>query len=267
MQNINLNPSELFQQGIMISKSVPSINVIEFIDLVRENYEPVELKRIGGDGDGGYLFPDIFNEIDFCFSPGVSTICNFEEQLSKDYDIKSFLADASVDAAPIDNINFHFTKKFLGSRTYGNFLTLSDWIDKVRIKKNANIFLQMDIEGSEFDVLIKEEMKTLNRFSGMIIEFHWIHKIFENYTYKMFNAIFSKLLEKFCIVHIHPNNCCGLASYENVTVPRVAEFSFLRRDILHKVNRLSKLTLPNKLDFPNVLNNENIVLPEIWWQK
>ena len=72
----------------------------------------------------------------------------------------------------------------------------------------------MDIEGSELDVLIKEDMDTLNKFVGMIIEFHWIDQIYENYTNKMFNAIFSKLFEKFCIVHIYPNNCCGLASYE-----------------------------------------------------
>ncbi len=267
MKKINLDPHVLFNQGIMISKSIPSERVIEFINLIKDNYEPVELERIGGKEDGGYLFPNVFNEISFCFSPGVSTVASFEEQLSNEFNIKSFLADASVNKPPLNNKNFHFTNKFLGARTNNQYLTLTDWIREVGIKNKTDLFLQMDIEGYELDVLIKEDMNTLSKFIGMIIEFHWINLIFESYTYKMFNGIFSKLLDKFCIVHIHPNNCCGLVNYDNVVVPKVAEFSFLRRDFLNKVKRLNKLSLPNKLDFPNNLQNEDIVLPDIWWKK
>ena len=267
MKTINLNPHELFNKGLMISKSIPAVHIIEFINFIKKNFEPVELIRIGGNGDGGYLFPNIFEDIKFCFSPGVSRIASFEEQLSNDFNIKSFLADANVNSPPIKNVNFNFKKKFLGARTFGQYFTLSDWIKQVGKNNETNLFLQMDIEGSELDVLVKEDMNTLRKFVGMIIEFHWIHKIFENFTYKMFNAIFSKILEEFCIVHIHPNNCCGLATYENITIPRVAEFSFLRRDRLNSVKRLKKLSLPNKLDFPNVLKNSDIFLPEIWWKK
>ena len=267
MKTINLNPYLLFDQGLMLSKSIPAIDVIEFINFLKKNYEPVELMRIGENGDGGYLFPNIFKEIKFCFSPGVSTIASFEEQLSNDFDIKSYLADASVNSPPIKNTNFHFTKKFLGARSFNHYITLSDWIKEVGKNNETNLFLQMDIEGSELDVLVKEDMDTLSKFIGMIIEFHSIQKIFEKFTFKMYNAIFSKILEKFCIVHIHPNNCCGLATYENVTIPRVAEFSFLRRDILNNVKRLDKLDLPNKLDFPNLIKNPDISLPDIWWKK
>ena len=267
MNKINLNSFEMFNQGIMVSKSIPSIIVEEFINFIKSNYEPVELIRIGANGDGGYLFPDIFNEVSFCFSPGVSDIASFEEHLANEYSINSFLADASVNAAPFKNNHFHFTKKFLGARKNELYFTLSEWMEMVGIGEKNNLFLQMDIEGGEIDVLIKEDMKTLNKFVGMIIEFHWIERLFENYTYKIFNGIFSKILETFCIVHIHPNNCCGLARYDNVTIPRVAEFSFLRRDFLKKVKKLDKLTIPNQLDFPNVLKKEDIALPDIWWKK
>ena len=267
MKTINLNPYELFNQGLMLSKSIPVVDVLEFINFIKKNFEPVELIRIGEKGDGGYLFPNIFNEIKFCFSPGVSSIASFEEQLSNDFNIKSFLADASVNGPPVKNTNFHFTKKFLGARTTNTYFTLSDWIKQVGKDNETDLFLQMDIEGSELDVLVKEDMDTLRKFAGMVIEFHSIQKIFEKFTYKMFNAIFSKILEEFCIVHIHPNNCCGLATYQNLTLPRVAEFSFLRRDRLNKVKKLDKLSLPNKLDFPNVLKNPDFSLLEIWWKK
>lgn len=265
-EKFNLNPYELFNQGLMLEKSIPTKEVINLIDFIKYNYEPVELIRIGSIGDGGYLFPDIFKEVNYCFSPGVSNIASFEEHLANKYNIKSFLADASVDSPPVENDNFQFTKKFLGAQSNERYMTLSNWIELAEQQDNNNLFLQMDIEGFELDVLIKEDMKTLSKFAGMIIEFHWLHKIFERYSFKMFNAIFSKIFEDFCIVHIHPNNCCGLATYNNVTIPRVAEFSFLRRDFLDKVKRLNKISIPNKLDHPNVKKNQDIILPNIWWK-
>lgn len=266
-QHINLNPLHLFNQGLMLDKSIPSSEVMNLINLIKKNYEAVKLIRIGGVGDGGYLFPDIFREVSYNFSPGVSKITSFEEHLANEYDIKTFLADASVDNPPIEHDYFEFTKKFLGSQTNDNFFTLSKWLELSGVQKNNDLFLQMDIEGFELDVLIKEDMKILKKFVGMIIEFHWLHKIFERNSFKMFNAIFSKLLEEFCIVHIHPNNCCGLAFYENVSIPRVAEFSFLRRDYLDKVLKVSELSIPNELDAPNTKHNQDIVLPSIWWKK
>lgn len=267
MEQINLDPKELFTQGIMIEKSIPSKEVIELIQSIKCNYESVELIRIGGLGDGGYLFPDIFADVDYCFSPGVNNIASFEEHLASEYNVKSFLADASVDHPPLENNKFHFTKKFLGSEVCDEFITLSTWMKRVGMEGKSDLFLQMDIEGFELDVLIKEDLKILNKFAGMIIEFHWLQKIFDPFTFKMFKAIFSKLFEEFCIVHIHPNNCCGIATYDNVSIPRVAEFSFLRRDYLKKVNRLSDLSLPNKLDNPNLIHNDDIILPSIWWKK
>lgn len=267
MTEINLNPYELFNQGIMVSKSIPKGQIMELINFIKLNYEPVDLVRIGANGDGGYLFPNIFDEVSVCFSPGVSNIASFEEYLANNFNIKSYLADASVSEAPINNDNFHFTKKFLGARSNNLYFTLSRWIEIVGMNDKENLFLQMDIEGGEIDVLIKEDIETLSKFVGMIIEFHWLDRMFESNTFKMFNAIFSKLLEDFCIVHIHPNNCCGLAEFDNVIIPRVAEFSFLRRDFLRKVTRLDEMSIPNKLDFPNVKETKDIILPDIWWKK
>ena len=95
----------------------------------RENYVAVDLVRIGGDADGGYLIPDIFDGVEYCFSPGVADTADFEGELSRRYGIKSFMVDGSVAAAPFADDNFHFTKKFLGVRTAGDFITLSDWMD------------------------------------------------------------------------------------------------------------------------------------------
>lgn len=71
-----------------------------------------ELIRIGGDTDGGYLIPDGLEGLEYRFSPGVSTVADFENHLA-DRGINSFLADYSVVAPPITRPEFVFDKKFL----------------------------------------------------------------------------------------------------------------------------------------------------------
>jgi len=111
------------------------------------------LIRIGGSGDGGYLIPDDLDGIEYCFSPGVSTVSNFENELAN-LNIKSFLADYSVDSPPIAREEFTFDKKFLGSTDYGQFFTLTSWKDKYLKDYAGDLILQMDIEGGEYEVII-----------------------------------------------------------------------------------------------------------------
>src|SRR5260370_39951067 len=87
------------------------------------------LIRIGGQGDGGYLIPDDLDGIEYCFSPGVNTTSDFEDELAG-RGIKSFLADYSVDGPPIARPEFTFDKKFLGSSDRGHYLTLASWKHK-----------------------------------------------------------------------------------------------------------------------------------------
>ena len=100
--------------------------------------------------------PDDLEGVEYCFSPGVARRADFEEQLAHDFAIKTFMADASVSAPPLANPLFSFDQKFLGSRSEGDFITLSDWVDaKVSDPENTDLILQMDIEGAEFGVLIE----------------------------------------------------------------------------------------------------------------
>lgn len=138
----------MFKRGILMSKVMPKWAVNHFISRFRANYVSVDLVRIGGNGDGGYLLPNVFDNIAYCFSPGVSNITSFEGELSRRYGIKSFVADGNISVLP-DSENFIFTQKNLGSRTFENVITLSDWIEQSLSKheQDSNMILQMDIEG------------------------------------------------------------------------------------------------------------------------
>lgn len=245
----------------------PRPHVTGFISRFRDNFVPVELIRVGGDGDGGYLMPDILDRIDVCFSPGVSDVANFEQALSQRYGIQSYMADASVAAPPFADPNFNFRPLYLGSRTERNSITLSDWMKQSIGDSNARCLLQMDIEGAEYDVFTLESGETLRRFSVMVVEFHGLQFLFEIMFMRSIRAIFNKILEDFCICHAHPNNCCGAVTMDGITVPRILEVTFLRRDLLPSVAPAKAVSLPHPLDRVNVPGRPDLVLPPAWWKR
>ena len=59
------------KNGFIVNKAVDTNDIYEFISRFNEKYVSVDLVRIGGDGDGGYLLPDNFKSVKYCFSPGV----------------------------------------------------------------------------------------------------------------------------------------------------------------------------------------------------
>ena len=252
--------------GLILEHAVVKKELTDFINRFREKYESVDLIRVGEDKDGGYLLPNILQNTKYCFSPGVGDKSYFESQLSKKYNVKVFMADASVDSPSINDKNFYFIKKFLGSRTKGDFITLSDWISENISDSNEEKILQMDIEGSEYEVLSYESAEILSKFTVMVIEFHGFQRLFEKNFLKVTSAIFEKLYQNFSICHVHPNNFSGLATVKGISVPKNLEITFVRNDLIKRCSLNSKIALPHDLDKKNVQNIPDIVMPEIWWK-
>lgn len=256
-----------FNNHFWIEKLNSKSELEEFLRQFRAHYLSCDLVRIGGAGDGGYLLPDIFENVSYCFSPGVDYTANFEKELSDRFNIKSFMADASVEKAPLSDRNFDFIPKFLGSHSSEKFITLSGWLRKNNLQNESNLLLQMDIEGGEYDVLIYEDSSTLASFSAMVIEFHNLQKLFERDFLRMVSAIFEKIYKNFSICHVHPNNCCGIASLDGIDIPRVIEVTFIRNDLIAEFANDKPLTLPHPLDSKNVEKNDDITMPFEWWKQ
>ena len=257
----------LFNRGRLLSKIVKPIELENFLERFRANYISVDLIRIGAENDGGYLVPNMMNKISHCFSPGVDNISEFEKHLSKLYGIKSFMADASVSGTHIEDSNFSFIKKYIGSKTKKNFITLKDWLDSSLNNSENELILQMDIEGSEYDVLIIESEHILKKFSIMVIEFHAMENIFDKFFLKTLSSIFEKIYRDFSICHVHPNNCGEIVSYGEIEVPKVIEVTFIRNDHLKELAIKNLITLPHELDNKNVKDKKDIYMPEKWWKK
>jgi hypothetical protein len=293
-----------FNEGIWMSKKTQVNDLKNFISRFRDNYINVELERIGSkNNDGGYLVPKkLLNSIKYCFSPGTANDASFENNLSKDYNIKSFMADASVKGPPTIDKNFYFIKKFLSSFSedkinyedknlyYNNkndeklrknkkkgwggidnhvsYITLSEWIktySKEFQLSGNNMILQMDIEESEYEVLTYESSRTLAKFSIMVIEFHALHNIFERHFFQMLKAIFEKIYNNFFICHAHPNNNAGISNIDGVEVPNTLEITFIRKDFAKKLKLNAPKKIPNLLDKKNNKDMPDIVLPANWY--
>jgi hypothetical protein len=220
-----------------------------------------DLIRIGSNGDGGYLIPDDLKGIEYCFSPGVSAIADFESQLA-DRGIKSFLADYSVDRPPILRPEFIFDKKYLGTSNGDKFITLSSWKNKYLPDYRGDLLLQMDIEGFEYEVILSTPDALLDQFRIIVIEFHSLHKLFDPFAFKLISSTFDKLLNSFHVAHIHPNNFPGIFRRGNLVVPRDMEFTFLNKNRVQSPK--PQVEFPHPLDRDNV-PKRSLALPKCWF--
>jgi hypothetical protein len=250
------------KNGIILSKVTSKKKLNYFFNKMKVYETDKELIRIGGNGDGGYLVPDDFENVKFCFSPGVSNFAYFEEHLLN-YNIKSFLADFSVDKAPLVNPNIIFLKKFLGIINDEKNIKLETWVNSNCNEVDNNLILQMDIEGCEYDIIMDTQQDLLKKFRIIIIEFHDLQNLYNPIGFASISKCFDKLLENFIIVHCHPNNTLKSLKYKGIEIPPVMEFTFLRKDRVNSMK--TKLNFPHNLDFDCVKENETIKLPKCWY--
>jgi len=83
--------------------------------------------------------------------------------------------------AAIAHALFHFEKKFLGPQETQTHTTLQSWVAR-NANDKTDFILQMDIEDSEYDVLLSTPREVLQKFRIMTIEFHRFRKLFARPT-------------------------------------------------------------------------------------
>lgn len=242
--------------------ATPYERVADLVRRLRPFKAPQGLIRIGPDGDGGYLVPDDLDGISACLSPGVSTVSEFEYACA-DRGIPCFLADRSVDGPSIDHRLFSFEKRHVGAMTNSDTMTLDDWVDLRMPADGDDLLLQMDIEGDEYESILSMSPRLLRRVRIAVIEFHGLQDLWNRPWFNLVAPAFDKLLHGHACVHIHPNNCYPAFRCRGLSIPCVAEFTFLRRD------RLGGRVPPLATEFPHPLDRDNtdadpVILPREW---
>ncbi|MFM7857496.1 MAG: FkbM family methyltransferase [Flammeovirgaceae bacterium] len=250
--------------GIFVSSNVNKQNLREFFNLIKPTSTNKDLIRIGSDGDGGYLIPNDIENVDACFSPGVSSNSDFEFELANK-GVPCYMADYSVEKPPLAHPLFNFQRKFLGSKSDDVFITLDDWVAEEAAKKRE-LILQMDIEGAEYEVILAAKKETLKQFRILVIEFHDMEYLLSRVGYKLILESFKKILTDFEIVHLHPNNIMRDKSlqFEEYEIPSAIEITFLRKDRI--LSKAPNKNFPHQLDKRNSEYFDDYILPECWYQ-
>jgi hypothetical protein len=253
--------NSLFNKGYILEK----ITDINKLNNLLKKLSPVatdkNLIRIGSINDGGYIVPNVLEDIKYCYSAGIGFNYDFEFKLAKK-GIKCFMADFSINEIE-KNSNLIFDKIFISGNTEDKYLSIEDWIQKKEADPSVGSILKIDVEGDEYKILNSVNKDFFLKFKIIIIEFHNLHYLFNEKFFFSFHDIIEKIINNFYCVHIHPNNDVDFVKKkENITIPPVMEFTFINKKNL-KINN-QKLFFPNKLDSDNNPDKRSIVLPECW---
>ena len=222
---------------------------------------PNKLIRCGPKEDGGYVIADGF-EYDLFISCGISDDIRFEEDFLDNNKIKSYAFDGTINLLPPHKNNIEWIPKNIGFTNTEKTTNLKEYI-----LNYSNIFLKMDIEGSEFNWIDSISKGELEQFSQIIIEFHWPFDI-----YRM--NMLKKLNDTHYIIHIHGNNYCerdvsknistgrsydGTIKLKEIRLPEVFEVTYINKNLINKsLVEMKEIKFPTVLDYPNNKNVKDI---------
>jgi Methyltransferase FkbM domain len=249
-------------RGFSISRCVDLSRVRSLMALMHPVKTSEGLIRMGGEQDGGYLVPNDLEKIVACFSPGVDTVASFESALVA-RGIPCYLADASVDGPPVDSPLIHFDKKFLGVVDDASTVTMDTWVN-ANAPASGDLILQMDIEGSEWPVILNCSDALLKRFRIVILELHFLERLLDEVGFEFMYAGLDRLLRQYIVVHLHPNNLAKPVQVADLIIPRLLEVTLLRRDRLHPIGYADQF--PHPLDRQNMSDRPDLPLPSGWYR-
>jgi hypothetical protein len=234
---------------------------------------PKDLIRVGGANDGGYVTSksiiidsscllsigisyDISFEYDFVKLSSVTKPVYMYDKTTQPYSLKYIISRILssikfVSPKPmlayirflfklnyLLNSNSLLSKKNVSNTSGIKEITISQILSNIPFKEG--IFLKIDIEGNEYEIL-PDIIKHVASFSSVVIEFHNVGVYFEIITDFLNDLSSSGLL----LDHLHVNNYGGSSE---TGLPNVLELSFSRS--VSRKSPVIELPYPN-LDSPN----------------
>lgn len=206
---------------------------------------PNKIIRLGQKHDGGYIIVDGLC-YDLFLSCGINNDVGFEEAfLDKYKGLKCFAFDGTINKFPQHRNPMEWVNKNIGYFNTNKTTNLKEYI-----KDHNNIFLKMDIEGSEYNWIDAMSVDELNKISQIVLEIHWA---FDKYR----NSMLEKLAKTHYVIHLHGNNYSGINTdihhegLEKIPIPEVLEITYVRKDLFQNVAKNVVKQFPTKLDYPN----------------
>jgi len=136
-----------------------------------------------------------------------------------------------------------FHKKFLGNTDNEQFISVVNVFKYIKNLEELGVFVKMDIEGGEYDVLPDFE-PYFEFINGFVLEFHEL-----DCKGQLFEAVIGKLKNFFYIAHIHANNYAGII--RGTALPNALEITLINKKMLNALPVLSTREYPiENMDAP-----------------
>ena len=246
--------------NLYIEKKTQKKDISEILKRLLPYKTDFDLIRLGDDNDGGYLVPDDLSNISRNYSAGVGDLTKFEKDLEVKYSIPSSMVDFNdVDPKLLPKKSKFFKKK-IGISSYGENLSINDWLDN----ESGEIISKIDIEGDEYLILSSISDKNLKKIRILVIEIHDLRHL-RNYSFfKTFKKVLLRLNNFFYVCHLHVNNVSKVKDIGGYSVPDMLEITLIRKDrIKNFTNQLA--LIPHELDQKTVLKQKEIFLDNKWY--
>lgn len=214
-------------------------------------------QRFGSADDGGYIISEsAIAQSDVIISMGINLDWSFEKAITKQYPDKQLICFDRTTTfwyalswgvsrflySPVSRRPHHFTaikkpfgylgyinspqithhQKFIGTETNETTTDICDVLDG--ISPDKRVFLKIDIEGAEYDVL-DAALTRSERLTGIAAEYHDVGT-----EPRCFSQI-ERLQENFNISHLHVNNAGGV---DENSIPRLLEATFINKSLAAK---------------------------------
>ena len=202
--------------------------------------KPFTKIRIGRDNDGGYVVADL-HSYDLFLSAGIANDISFETEFSKKYNVNCYAFDGSINSLPDESnsTTIIFNKLNISNITDDKHTNFRNFFDS---DKYNNMFIKMDIEGSEdnfFSTLTKNDLLKIKQ---LVVEVH-----------KPESFVPYILSKTHYLIHLHSNNYGGVSIIDGVPIPSVYELTYVRKDCFIEKPNLNAQILPTFLDQRNGL--------------
>lgn len=197
-----------------------SNKVQDFINLLKEQTPVgVEFVRYGNPNDGGYVVIDDFKKDDYVITLGVLDDLSFEE------DIQEFVEgfDLYDDKSSYNTLDRSKSRNFVERIGINEEETNLEKVVSRIERRNRDLILKMDIEGSEWKVLQNMPEGFLSQFRQVIIEFHPM----DDEWYDL--DVFREINKTHQVVIAHANNCAWFRNVDGTGIARVFEIVYARR--------------------------------------
>jgi len=214
------------------------------------DYFTDDLIRLGKRNDGGYVvMKSSLDKYSNLISFGLAGDVSFEKDFQLHSDCNCSCFDPSINELPEIVKSTTFFKLGIDSSNHGEYINLDKVLELSKISNDRKLFLKMDIEGYEWNVLNDQKcFDVLKKFDQVVFELH-IKYLLGKSKYllpiELVRRLFilKKLRKHFYFYNVHANNVCGYINFRTFIFPQVVEISMINRNCHY--DKLDNINQPN----------------------